>query len=60
MMSYLSEKVAKNLQKKNDDIHLAQFLTLKWDILRTSWCIEVSDSSFFAFFTVFLLARVSL
>ena len=45
MTSYLSENEAKNLQ--NGDVHLAQILTLKWDILRTIWRIEVRDGSFF-------------
>ena len=52
--SYLSENEAKNLQ--NGEIHLLlNFLTLKWHILRTIWCIDVSNSSFFAFFTLFHL-----
>ena len=32
---------------------LLKFVTLGWDISRTIWCIEVSESSFFAFFTLF-------
>ena len=45
MTSYLSENEAKNL--KNGDVHFAQISTLKWDISRTVWRIEVSDGSFF-------------
>ena len=30
---------------------LLKFLTLKWDILRTIWRIEVSDGSFFLHFS---------
>ena len=48
MTSYLRENEAKNLQ--NGDVHLAQFLTLSWDISRTIWCIEISDGSCFAIF----------
>ena len=48
MTSYLSENEAKNLQ--NDDVHIAQFLTLKWNILRTTGRIEVGDGSFFCIF----------
>ena len=29
---------------------LLKFLTLKWNISRTVWCIEVSDGSFFCIF----------
>ena len=31
---------------------LPKFLTLKWNISRTIWRIEVGDGSFFAFFTL--------
>ena len=48
MTSYLSENEAENLQ--NGDVHLVQFLTLKWNISRTIWRIEVGDGSFFLFF----------
>ena len=48
MTSYLIENEAENLQ--NDDVHLAQFLALKWDISRTIWLIEVGDGSFFFIF----------
>ena len=34
---------------------LPKFLTLKWNILRTIWHIEVGDGSFFAFFMLFHL-----
>ena len=33
-----------------------EFLTLKWNISRTIWRIEVGDGSFFAFFTSFHLS----
>ena len=29
---------------------LPKFLTLKWNISRTIWCIEVGDGSFFSIF----------
>ena len=45
MTSYLSENEAENLQ--NGDVHLAKFVTLKWNISRTIWRIEVGDGSFF-------------
>ena len=35
---------------------LFKFLTLKWNISRTVWRIEVGDGSFFAFFTFFHLS----
>ena len=46
--SYLSENDAK-ICKMATSI-LLKFLTLKWDISRTIWCIEVSDGSFFCIF----------
>ena len=52
MMSYLSENEAKNLH--NGDVHLAQIPDFQ--ISRTIWCIEVSDGSFFTFFTLFHLS----
>ena len=50
--SSLSENEAKNLQI--GDVHLGKFLTLKWDILRTIWLIEVSEGFFFCIFALFL------
>ena len=35
---------------------LPKFLTLKWNISRTIWRIDVGDGSFFAFFTLFHLS----
>ena len=35
---------------------LPKFLTLKWNISRTIWRIEVGDDSFFAFFALFHLS----
>ena len=35
---------------------LPKFLTLKWNISRTIWRIEVGNGSFFAFFTLFHLS----
>ena len=55
-MSYLSENEAESLQ--NFDIHL-KFLTLKSDISRTIWRIEVSYGSIFAFFKLFHLNLAS-
>ena len=48
MTSFSSENEARNLQ--NGDVHLAQFQTLKCDILRTIWRTEVSDGSLFCIF----------
>ena len=48
MTSCLSENEAKNLQ--NGDAILLKFLTLKWNISRTIWRIEVGDGSFFCIF----------
>ena len=48
MRSYLHENEAENLQ--NGDVHLAQIPDLKWDISRTVWRTEVSDSSLFCIF----------
>ena len=52
MMSYFSENEAKNLQNgiKMARSILLKVLTLKWDISRTIWRIEVSDDSFFGIF----------
>ena len=47
MASYLSENGLK-IYKMETSI-LLKFLTLKWDISRTIWRIEVSDGSFFFF-----------
>ena len=49
--SYLSGIEAKNLQ--NGDAILLKFLTLKWNISRTIWRIEVGDGSFFCIFHAF-------
>ena len=46
--SYFIEKEAKNLQ--NGDSILLKFLTLKWNISRTIWRIEVGDGSLFCIF----------
>ena len=55
MTSYLSENDGKNLQ--NGEAHLAQIVDCGSDnISRTIWNIEVSDDSFFAFFTLFHLS----
>ena len=43
MTSFSSENEARNLQ--NGDVHLAQIQTLKCDVSRTLWRIEVSDGS---------------
>ena len=43
--SYLSENKAENLQ--NGDVHLPKFITLKWNISRTIWRIEVGDGLLF-------------
>ena len=48
MTSYLNENEAK-IYKMATSI-LFKFLTLKWDIWRTIWRIEVSDGSFFYIF----------
>ena len=54
MTPYSSENEAENLQ--NGDVHkmatsiLLKLLTLEWDISRTIWHIEVSDSSFLCIF----------
>ena len=53
MASYFSENEAENLQ----NVILPKFLTLKWNILRTIWHIEVGDGSFFCIFDVLLLER---
>ena len=64
MMSYLSENEAKPYKMATSI--LLKFLTLKWDISRTIWQIEVSDGSFFCIFHVlsfelnFVSTRVSL
>ena len=57
MTSYLSENEAK-IYKIEMSI-LLKFLTLKWDISRTIWRIEVSDGSFFfSFLTLFHLSVI--
>ena len=48
MTSYSSENEAE-IYKVATSI-LLKFLTLKWNISRTIWRIEVSDSSFFGIF----------
>ena len=48
MTSYLSENEAENLQMATSI--LLKFLTLKSNISRTIWRIEVSDGSFFWIF----------
>ena len=54
MTSSLSENEAENLQ--NGDVHLAQIPDFEKDISRIIWHIEVSDGSFFVFFTLFRLS----
>ena len=54
MTSYLSENEGESLQ--NGDVHLSQIPDFEWDISRTIWHIEVSDGSFFVFFTLFHLS----
>ena len=55
MTSYLCENEAKIY--KMATFILLKFPTLEWDISRTIWRIEVSDSSyFFSFFTLFHLS----
>ena len=57
MTSYLRKNEAEKLQ--NGSVYLAQipdpmFLTLGWDISRTTWRIKVSDGSSFCTFHAFL------
>ena len=59
MKSYLSENEAAETYRMAMSI-LFKFLTLKWDISRTIWCIEVSNGSCFFFLAFFTLFHLSL
>ena len=48
LTSHLSENEAENLQ--NGDVHLAQIPDFEMEYLRTIWCTEVGDGSFFSIF----------
>ena len=58
MASYVGENEAKNL--KMAMFILLKFLTLEWDISRTTCHIEVSNGSFNASFVLYFFTGVSL
>ena len=54
MTSYLNKNETETYKMATSI--LLKFVTLKWNISRTIWCIEVSDSSFVFFFIFRALA----